>query len=148
MSLVLSVVKGFRMRGADGFSNRTPVTSRELPQTLSWLFPFRFTQCMLDLLNIRYEYEHSGLAPVGWCAALFAAGLSGEHGLYGGLGSVSEITGESESGSDRSGAVFAGGPGGVPSVSGLVVGRWSLDLGFSEHLDLQVTSTKQQRMIF
>ncbi len=36
---------------------------------------------------------------------------------------MSEVTGEPEFGSDRSGAVFAGGPGGVCSVSGLVVGR-------------------------
>lgn len=49
---------------------------------------------------------------------------------------MSEITGESESGSDRSGAVFAGGPSGVCTSPGLAVGRGSLGLGFSQLLDL------------
>lgn len=119
MSFALSAVKGFKMRGADGFNSHTPVTP---PQTLR-LLPLCFTQCMLDVLNIHYKDERSGLAPVCCRAALSAAGLSGDHRLHGGLGSVSEAAGASEFGSDRAGAVFAGGPGGVPSLSGLVVGR-------------------------
>lgn len=71
----------------------------------------------------RDEDERSGLAPVCLRAALSAAGLSGDPGPHGGLGSVSEAAGASELGSDRSGAVFAGGPGRVPSLSGLLVGR-------------------------
>lgn len=104
-------------------------------------------QCM-DVLNIHYEHERSGLAPVCWRDGLSAAGLSGEYRLYGGLGSVSEITGEPEFGSDRSSAVFVGRSSSVCSFSGLAVGRWSLGLGFSLHIDLQVTSTKQRRTMF
>lgn len=145
VSASLCGVKGFKIRGADGFSVHTPVNCGHCKCWSDSFLPAR--QCM-DVLNIHYERERSGLAPVCWRDGLSAAGLSGEYRLYGGLGSVSEITGEPEFGSDRSSAVFAGRPSSVCSFSGLAVGRWSLGLGFSLHLDFQVTCTKQRRTMF
>lgn len=128
-ALCCVLLKGLRSEDTDGSSKHRRTCYIHNPQ--------------LNVLHTVHEDEDggarcecSGVDSVSGCVGLCAAGVCWEHRVYvWWLGVMCEVTGESEFGCDGSSSVFAGGPDGVCSPAGIIVGRRSLGLGLSEPLD-------------